>query len=259
MQLKPLHTLPRLYLPQPMAMGTVIRPSAEQEHYLLHVLRCEAGASLRVFNGSQGEWLAQLKITGSGKKAQSHLTVEKQLQLQHSEPDLWLCAAPIRKQHLDFMVMKAVELGISRFQPVLTSRTQVREVNTERLTAIAIEAAEQSERLTIPQIANPQTLLDLAKNWPAGRLPLICAEFGAAHPIQQALSNPDLSLRQPAAIFTGPEGGYTEDEMAILCELPEALLVSLGPRILRADTAALAALAIWQAACGDWQKLRSLT
>ena len=235
----PLHTLPRLYLDHALYAGVPIPASPDQTHYLTHVLRRNTDDKVRIFNGRDGEWLADLKFTGTGKKATLALIPQTQTRAQHHEPDLWLCAAPIKRQYYDYMLQKAVELGISRLQPMLTQRTQVRETNLERLTAIATEAAE------LP-------LEKLICDWPADCLAIICAEFGAAQPIQAALSGLGAKSTTKAAIFTGPEGGFTEDELRQLAALPHAIYVRLGPRILRADTAALAALACWQAQCGDW-------
>jgi 16S rRNA (uracil1498-N3)-methyltransferase len=151
------------------------------------------------------------------------------------------------------MVMKATELGVARIQPVLTARAQIREVNAGRCLSIAIEAAEQSERMTIPDIQAPLALDSLVKNWPRGRLPIVCAESGEATPIAKALQQPGIKAFSQAAVITGPEGGFAPEELERLRQLPHALPVRLGPRILRADTAALAALTCWQAYGGDWK------
>lgn len=253
MTARPFHTLPRLYLPEPMKSGGNVLPSEDQAHYLLHVMRCQSGEAVRLFNGADGEWLGILQVAGQGKKTLLTLKIDQQLRPQAAEPDLWLCAAPIKRQHLEFMVMKAVELGISAFHPIATARTQLREAKLDRLHAIAIEAAEQAERLTITSILAIQPIDKIVNNWPKDRLPIICAEFGNAKPIQEALSTIPPNLTAKAAIFTGPEGGYTEDELKLLAQLPHATMVRLGSRILRADTAALAALACWQARHGDWK------
>src|SRR5262249_2643831 len=152
-----------------------------------------------------------------------------------------------------YMVEKATELGVTVLHPTLTTRTQIRDVNAERLRAIAIESAEQSERLSIPEIRKPLDLKKLAQEWPQDRTPIICAEWGDAAPIENALAKLDMKMRMKAAIFTGPEGGFAADELEALRALPGAVFVRLGPRILRADTAAIAALSCWQAICGDWK------
>lgn len=244
------HTWPRLYIAQDLSASAVIELPAESAHYLVHVLRAQAGDPVRLFNGRDGEWLARLESLPKGKKGNCLLHIETKRIAQSPCPDLWLCAAPIKKAHFDFLIQKATELGVSVIQPVLTARTQIREVNLERLRLIAIEAAEQSERLDVPEIKPAVTLTRLVESWPAGRRPIVCAEFGQAQTVRQALAAPIPS----AALWTGPEGGYTQDEMNTLHTLPDLCALRLGPRILRADTAACAALACWQALCGDWSE-----
>lgn len=240
------HT-PRLFVEAVLAQGFSVEPSAEQSHYLQHVLRIKPGEVVRLFNGHDGEWKAN--VTSLSKKSVT-LTVEEQTRPQQSEPDLWLCAAPIKKAHFDYMIEKATELGVAVIQPILTARTQIREVNVERCRAIAIEAAEQSERLTIPEIRKPVTLSELTSNWSSTHRLIVCAEWGEATPIGKALS---AAPSPQTAILTGPEGGLAAEELEKLRALSESLFVRLGPRILRADTAAIAALTCWQAQSGDWQ------
>ena len=253
------HTWPRLYTQEKLSTGTFFALEADQSHYLTTVLRAVAGDPLRFFNGCDGEWRATISETPKSKKKGVTISVLEKLREQTEEPDLWLCCAPIKRAHFDFMMMKATELGAKVIQPILTSRTQIREVNEERARAIAIEAAEQSERMTIPEIRAPLTLEKLVKQWPAKRLPILCAEFGDAQPIAQALSGALAHARPSVAILTGPEGGFTQDEMDLMKSMTEILSVRLGPRILRADTAALAAMSCWQAMCGDWQQRNFLT
>ncbi len=250
------HTWSRLFVETPLAQGATIALETKETHYLTQVMRLRQGDPLRLFNGRDGEWRAIVSRLPNGKKEGVVLLIENPLRPQTTEPDLWLCAAPIRKNHFDFMIMKATELGAAVIQPVLTQRTQIREVNIEHARAVAIEAAEQSERLSIPEIRQPLSLDKLLENWPARRLAILCAEHGQAQPIIQSLSGALAGARERAAIFTGPEGGYLTEEIEAIGRLPEVLPVRLGPRILRADTAALAALACWQAVCGDWQKRR---
>jgi len=247
------HTWPRLFVEEKLSTGTFLTLEAEQSHYLVNVLRASEGNPLRIFNGADGEWQATISDSPKSKKKGVTLTIQTLLREQTAEPDLWLCCAPIKRTHFDFMIMKATELGVSVIQPILSARTQIREAKPERLRAIAIEAAEQSERLTIPEIRPPLTLDRLIKTWPAKRLPVLCAEFGNAQPVAQALQGALARARPCAAIVTGPEGGFTQEEMAQLQAMPEILPVRLGPRILRADTAAIAALSCWQSLCGDWQ------
>jgi 16S rRNA (uracil1498-N3)-methyltransferase len=240
------HT-PRLFMDVTLAHGLTLEPPSEQTHYLLHVLRLKSGDVVRLFNGQNGEWKAT--ATGIGKRSLT-LTVGEQTRNPGIEPDLWLCAAPIKKAHFEYMIEKATELGIAVLQPILTARTQIREVNLDRARSIAVEAAEQSERLTIPTIKAPMRLHDLVSNWSLSRQLIVCAEWGEAAPIKKTLAE---LPKRPAAILTGPEGGLAAEELNALRALSSAMFVRLGPRILRADTAGIAALANWQALCGDWQ------
>ncbi len=239
------HT-PRIYVNTALAQGADIVPEAEQSHYLLHVLRLKSGDNVRLFNGLHGEWRGT--VSSLSKRAIT-LNIKEQTREQYAEPNVWLCAAPIKKAHFEYMIEKATELGVTTIQPILTSRTQIREVNLDRCRMIAIEAAEQSDRLTIPEIRAPLKLDALIKAWAASRQMIVCAEWGDAAAIGSTLSP-----TAEAAILTGPEGGLAADELEALRSLPKAVFVRLGPRILRADTAALAALANWQALCGDWRK-----
>ncbi len=247
------HTWPRLFVQDDLGQKKQVILSIDQTHYLLHVMRIREGEPLRLFNGRHGEWRAVMPAAPTRKKDPAQLLMEDPLRLQKKEPDLWLCCAPIKRAPFEFMIQKATELGVSVVQPILTARTQVRDFNRQRLQTIATEAAEQSERLSVPEIREPLALDGLIKNWPARRLPLIGAEFGKAVPIAQGLSSALAGARPTAAIITGPEGGFMPEEMDRLSALPESLRLRLGPRILRADTAALAALSCWQALCGDWK------
>lgn len=247
------HTWPRLFVQEDLGQKKQVTLSTDQTHYLIHVMRIREGDPLRLFNGRHGEWRAVMPFAPQRKRDLAQLLIEESLQPQKEEPDVWLCCAPIKRAPFEFMIQKATELGVSVVQPVLTARTQVRDFNQQRLQTIAIEAAEQSERLSVPEIREPLALDALIKNWPAKRLPLIGAEFGQAVPAAQGLSSALAQARPTAAIITGPEGGFLPEEMARLSALPESLLLRLGPRILRADTAALAALCCWQALCGDWK------
>ena len=247
-----LHTLPRIFTSSQLANGSSFSVDEKQGHYLGNVLRLENDAKIRIFNGKDGEWLGHIYCVKSGKKHGNTLNVvlDNKIRDQVVEPDLWLCCAPIKKAYFDFIIMKATELGVAHIQPILTSRTQVRDLNRERLVSIAIEASEQSERLNIPEISAPVTLDKLIEDWPKDRLPLICAEAGKALPINEALiKNPS----QHPTIVVGPEGGFEMGELEKLCAMPGAVALRLGPRILRADTAALAALSCWQSICGDWK------
>jgi 16S rRNA (uracil1498-N3)-methyltransferase len=234
----------RLYVSAGLGKGVAVPAEEGQAHYLLHVMRAKAGQRLALFNGRDGEWLAE--IAAVSKRGLTFTCLE-QTEKQGDGPDLWLLFAPIKKTPSDYLTQKATELGVSRLIPVFTRRTIVSRVNGERMAANAIEAAEQSGRLTVPEVAEAMTLDKALKNWPAERLIYFCDEGGEAKALAKAAES------GPSAILTGPEGGFDLAERAMLCALPFVRPVSLGPRILRADTAALSALAVWQAAVGNWQ------
>lgn len=241
----------RLYVEAGLAPGAVLPLDAAQAHFLRNVLRLESGAVLALFNGREGEWLGRILELGRNGGA---IRAESASREQVFEPDLWLVFAPIKRARLDFMVEKATELGVSAFRPVLTRRSIVDKVNPERLAAIAREAAEQCERLTVPPIAEPEKLDRLLAAWDSGRRLILCEETGLAPPIAEALSG--LPKGMPAALLIGPEGGFAETELDAVRELPFVTRASLGARVLRADTAALAALAVFQALVGDWGERR---
>jgi 16S rRNA (uracil1498-N3)-methyltransferase len=241
--------IPRLHVPADLGDGLVVGLSPEQAHYLRNVLRLGAGAALRLFNGRDGEFEAQLDGIGKGWAS---VALGARRRAPEAELDLWLLFAPVKRARLDFLVEKATELGVSALLPVWTRRTVVERVNLERLEANAVEAAEQTERLSVPQIHGPQPLDHLLREWPAERRLLTCAESGAALPLGSALRE----LSPPFAVLVGPEGGFDESELDALRELPFVTAVGLGPRVLRADTAALAALAVVQAVAGDWARPR---
>jgi 16S rRNA (uracil1498-N3)-methyltransferase len=224
----------RLYVPTDLAAGQSVGLGAGQAHYLRSVLRLAGGAEIALFNGRDGEWRG--RIDGIGKGWCS-IALDEQTRMQQAEPDLWLVFAPVKRARIDYLVEKATELGVSALHPVRTSRTVVERVNVERLQANAIEAAEQTERLSVPLVHGP--------------------ESGQAPPIAEAVAGLRDALSAAAAVLIGPEGGFTETELDGLANLPFVSPVSLGPRILRADTAALAALAIVQALAGDWRKNRA--
>jgi 16S rRNA (uracil1498-N3)-methyltransferase len=240
----------RLYLDEDLGEGRTLGLDHARAHFLRSVLRLSRGAELALFNGRDGEWLARLDGLGKGWAS---LVVERRLRAQDTVPDLWLVFAPIKRARLDFLVEKATELGVARLQPVMTQYTAVARVNTERLAANAREAAEQCERLSLPEVGTPKRLFDILADWPAERRLLLCAESGAARPIAEVLSDQaaESAAPRPAAVMTGPEGGYAPAELDALRKLPFVTLIGLGPRVLRADTAALAALACWQAVLGD--------
>lgn len=236
----------RLYVTADLGEGVALTLDEGQTHYLLHVLRAQAGNFVSLFNGRDGEWLGE--VTTVAKRG-AGVVCRKQTRPQVSVPDVWLAFAPVKKTPSDYLVQKATELGVSVLQPVFTRRTIVSRINEDRMAANAIEAAEQSDRLTVPEIREAVSFDKLLASWPAERRLLFCDEGGDTKALTQAARE---SRGGPAAILTGPEGGFDPVERAALRALPFVTPVTLGPRILRADTAALAALALWQAVAGDW-------
>jgi 16S rRNA (uracil1498-N3)-methyltransferase len=236
----------RLFVEQALGQSFRVEPSPQQVHYLLHVMRAKNGDRVSLFNGRDGEWIAT--IADVSRRA-CVLVCERRTAEQSDTPDVWLCFAPIKKTPGDYVAQKATELGVRALQPVFTRRTIVRRVNSERLRANAIEAAEQSGRLTVPDVHEPKDLDALLSVWPKERRILFCDEAGDAPPIHSGLTAaPD----GPWAVLTGPEGGFDDAERTRIRALPNTVSVTLGSRILRADTAALAALAVWQSLKGDW-------
>ena len=237
----------RLYVDAPLADGARVTLSREQANYLLNVLRLAAGDSVIIFNGREGEWRAVLADTG--RKAAS-LDVVEALRGQEAGPDIHYLFAPLKHARLDYMVQKAVEMGAARLRPVLTRRTQAQRVNLERMRANVIEAAEQCGILTLAEIEEPLSLEKALVQWPQDRLLVFCDE-------DAPMADPVAALRHraapgaPIAVLIGPEGGFDPAERAMLMRMEQTLAISLGPRILRADTAAVAAMALVQAAVGD--------
>jgi 16S rRNA (uracil1498-N3)-methyltransferase len=238
--------LTRLYVEEPLSPSALLVLADQQAHFLTHVLRAKSGDRVRLFNGRDGEWVASVNAIA---KRGVTLALEAPARPQTAVPDLWLLLAPIKKTPLDYIVQKATELGVARIAPVITRRTIVERVNRERMRANAIEAAEQSGRLTVPDIAEPQDLPKALDVWPAERRLMFCDESGDAPPAVAALT---AASRGPWAILTGPEGGFDPAEREMLRRLSFVVPVSLGPRIMRADTASLAAIAVWQSTQGDW-------
>jgi 16S rRNA (uracil1498-N3)-methyltransferase len=236
----------RLYVIGDLGEGVAVTLDEGPSHYLLHVLRARPGNRVALFNGRDGEWLAE--IAAAAKRGVTATCLQRTA-AQAGVPDIWLAFAPVKKTPADYLVQKATELGVSVLQPVFTRRTIVSRINEERMLANAIEAAEQSERLTVPEIRAGVTFDKLLASWPGERRLLFCDEGGDAKAMTQAARE---SRGGPCAIFTGPEGGFDPAERAALRALPFVTPVALGPRILRADTAALAALALWQGVAGDW-------
>jgi 16S rRNA (uracil1498-N3)-methyltransferase len=238
--------IPRLHVEAPLAAGATVALDRARTHYLRHVLRREAGAEVRLFNGRDGEWEARIARFGRNEAA---LSVAGQTRVQAASPDLWLLFAPLKRERIDILAEKATELGCRAIWPIFTQHTAVARVNVERLAAHALEAAEQTERLDLPEIRTPRKLGEVLESWSPERRLIVCAEFGRAEPIAEALSG--MPREGAFAVLTGPEGGFARSELDALGKLPFVTPVGLGPRVLRADTAALAALACWQAILGD--------
>ncbi len=235
----------RLYVAAELAMDRAIELASGQAHYLKSVLRLAPGDAVALFNGRDGEYLARIE---SFARDAATVAVQACSREQLPEPDLWLVFAPIKRARIDFLVEKATELGVSALFPVMTRHTMVERVNLDRLTANAVEAAEQSERLSVPRIHPPQALDRLLAEWDPSRRLMLCDESGTAPPIAAALHH---AAPGSWAVLVGPEGGFAETELDAIRKLPFVCPVSLGPRVLRADTAALVGLAVLQALLGD--------
>jgi 16S rRNA (uracil1498-N3)-methyltransferase len=253
---------PRLYVAGALDEGAEVPLDKAQAHYLRHVLRLDTGDTVLAFNGRDGEWRAAL----GGPAKHPALTAGERTREQTAPCDLHYLFAPLKHERLDYIVQKAVEMGVSRLQPVLTQHTQVKRVNVERMRANAIEAAEQCGVLSIPEISEPTTLARALAARKPDRLLVFCDEDAEVKDPVRALADvrppPAATLPltmgaaegpQALALLIGPEGGFSEDERAALLKLTNVVRLSLGPRILRADTAAVAALALVQAALGDWR------
>jgi 16S rRNA (uracil1498-N3)-methyltransferase len=237
---------PRLHVEAPLEAGAIVALERAQAHYLTRVLRLKRGDRALVFNGRDGEWSATIDV----QKRTVSLGVEAKTRAQTAPGDLHYLFAPLKSARLDYMAQKAVEMGVSRLQPVLTRHSQVARVNTARMRANAIEAAEQCGILALPQIGEPVALKSLLAAHDPARCLIFCDEDAAAANPVAALEG--VRPRSPLAVLVGPEGGFAEDERAALLNLPNVVRLALGPRILRADTAAVAALALVQAVLGDW-------
>lgn len=251
---------PRLFVDHPLKAGEAVPLSRDQANYLFNVLRREKGDGVLLFNGRDGEWRAEL--AGTGKRAPAGIPAER-VREQPVTRDLHLLFAPLKHARLDYLVQKAVEMGASRLQPVLTQHTQATRINLERMRANVIEAAEQCGVLDIPEVAEPVPFRRIAGNADAERLLVFCDEAAEIKDPVAALAEarPRGSALLPAeatraglalAVLIGPEGGFSEEERKMLLERTNTVRLALGPRILRADTAAVAALALVQAVLGDW-------
>jgi 16S rRNA (uracil1498-N3)-methyltransferase len=243
----------RLFVEEPLAADAALALTGDQANYLVNVMRVQSGDTVLLFNGRDGEWQAQVEQT---RRQACAVRIIRQVRPQRPEPGSWLLFAPIKKTAMDFIVEKATELGASQLWPVFTLHTAASRVNVDRLRAHAIEASEQCERLTVPAVENPIALGEIAGHWPPDRTLLVLDEHGRGAPIADVLAAGSRTgqWEPPPGILAGPEGGLATAELDALTGLPFVARVTLGPRILRAETAALAALACWQAIAGDWRE-----
>jgi len=238
--------IPRLYVEAPLACGASVALSHEQAHYVANVMRLKPGDRLRLFNGRDGEWLCTIAALA---KRDCAVACGDRTAEYRQPPDLDYLFAPLKHARLDYLAQKATEMGVRRLRPVFTERTVVSRVNLERLKANAIEAAEQCNLMSVPDVLAPVTLADLLARWDPQRHLVFCDEAAAiADPLAALKSVP----RGPLGLLIGPEGGFSEAERAMLLGLPYVTAISLGPRVMRADTAAVAGLALLQAVHGDW-------
>jgi 16S rRNA (uracil1498-N3)-methyltransferase len=240
------YKMQRLFVPQDLAAGTSFDASPQQSHYLSNVLRMAEGTELLVFNGRDGEWLARVAVK---TKKTVRLEAVEQTRSQPVTPDLVYCFAPLKVGRLDYLVQKAVEMGAGVLQPVITQHTQLAKVGIDRLQANAVEAAEQCGILAIPDVREAQKFTALLAGWDKERRLIFCDEDASTNNPLSALQAID---EKKLGLLVGPEGGFSEDERRQLRALPFVTAIPLGPRILRADTAAVAALAVIQATIGDW-------
>ncbi len=235
---------PRLFVESDLSATATLTIDGAQAHYLINVMRVKRGDAIKLFDDISGEYAARVIATG---RRDLSLAIESKLRDREPVPDLWLCAAPIKRARFDSMAEKTCELGVARFVPVATARAVVDKIKPDRLRARMIEAAEQCERTALPTLGALTKLDALLAAWPAGRTLFFADERGGA-PFAQAIAD----RLGPAAILIGPEGGFTDDENAAIRACPAVVPISLGPRILRAETAATAAIAVWMAHAGDW-------
>lgn len=241
----PPKSAPRLFVEPPLSAGQVVSVEGNQAHYLSRVMRVAPGDAVVLCDDATGEWAA--RVAEAGKRAVSLEPVEL-LRPREAVPDLWLCPALLKKDRFDMVLEKATELGVAAIRPVLTRRCVADKLNLERARGVTVEAAEQCARTALPLLAKPAALDAMLREWPAERA-LFFADENGGEPIARAYA----ARPGPAAILTGPEGGFDYAERAAIRAHPQAVAVSLGPRILRGETAAIAALSIWMATAGDWQ------
>ena len=242
------YKLPRLYVIDSLEHGDTVSLGKAQSHYLARVLRRQIGDQVRLFNWNDGEYLAE--ITALSKQEIS-LRIEGQIRQHETPPDIWLLFAPIKHKRNVFIVEKATELGAALIRPVVTARTTSK-INMDKMKAHIIEAAEQTERVDLPQIRRPKKLADMLADWDETRTLIFADEAGAGENSGKPAVKNLAKIKAPAALLIGPEGGFTDEERETLRAKPYCVPISLGPRILRADTAVAATLALWQAVSGDW-------
>lgn len=236
----------RLFVGQQLKTEAYIELSENQSHYLANVMRCRDGEQIYCFNGQNGEFLCRLEHVD---KKRTQINILEQTKKPQAEPDIWLLFAPLKKDKTDFVIEKATELGVSKIQPVITRYTNTEKIKIERFITQATEASEQCGRLSVPEIAEPMTLEKLLASWDKKRVLFFLDERRQGSSAAEVFaSEKDIS----AAVLIGPEGGFDETEAKLLNQCPFVKNVSLGPRILRAETACLSALAVWQAVAGDW-------
>ena len=241
----PPKSAPRLFVPGPLVEGAAVIIEGPQAHYLARVMRVGVGDPVVLCDDITGEWAA--RATTSGKREVS-LTAERLLRRREDVPDFTLCAALLKKDRFDLVLEKACELGVRRIQPVITRRCVADKLNLDRTRAILIEAAEQCARTSLPDLAEPMKLDALLKHWQAPRA-LFFADENGGDPAMAAFT----AQKAPAALLVGPEGGFDEAERAAIRAAPQARAISLGPRILRGETAAIAGIALWMGCAGDWK------
>jgi 16S rRNA (uracil1498-N3)-methyltransferase len=242
----PPRSAPRLFVPGPLAEGAAVAIEGPQAHYLARVMRVGPGDAVVLCDDATGEWAARVDVTGKRDLA---LTCVRLLRAREEVPDFTLCAALLKKDRFDLVLEKACELGVARIQPVLTRRCVADKLNLERARAILTEAAEQCARTALPQLAEPLPLAALLRGWDSGRALFFADETGGEPAAAAFTAAPPTA---PAALLTGPEGGFDEAERAAIRALGPARPISLGPRILRGETAAIAGIALWMGLCGDW-------
>jgi 16S rRNA (uracil1498-N3)-methyltransferase len=240
----PPKSAPRLFVPGPLAAGESLEIEGTQAHYLSRVMRAGVGDAVILCDDATGEWLAE--VTEAGKRSIA-LALRERLRAREQVPDFWLCAALLKKPNFDLVLEKATELGVRRIQPLLTRRCVADKLNDERARSIVTEAAEQCGRTALPELAEPLRLDAMLRDWPQDRT-LFFADENGGDPAAAAFT----ASSGPAALLVGPEGGFDDAERALVRALPQARPIGLGPRILRGETAAIAACALWMATAGDW-------